>query len=78
MNHHTAVFLMTPEPLNVHSLVEGTALSPNVCYQHWSSVENLHSQLKLTGNFEPQGKHPNAISRLIYSRNLISHFHTHC
>ena len=38
--------------LTVHSLVEGTALSPNVFYPHWSSVENPHSQLKLTGDFK--------------------------
>ena len=34
------------------------------------SVENPHSQLKLTGNFEPKGKHSNAIPHLIYILNI--------
>ena len=32
-----------------------------------SPVENLHSQLKLTGNFERQSKHTKAISLKIFS-----------
>ena len=30
-------------------------------YRLRNSVENLHAQLKLTGNFEPEGKHPRAL-----------------
>ena len=37
------------------------------------SVENLHLQLKLTGNFEPQSKHLNAICHPIYLHNTISY-----
>ena len=32
-----------------------------------SSIENLHFHLKITGNFEPEGRHPNA---LLYNSTL--------
>ena len=33
------------------------------------SVENPDSQLKMTGYFEPQGKHPNAIHFMLVKLN---------
>ena len=60
----------------VPSLVEGAAVgddaSPNVCCCQMRFVENPHSQLKLTGNFGPQGKHLNAISHFKYILNITS------
>ena len=60
--------------LTVHSLDKGATfgvvLSPNECWSQKRSVENPHSQLKLTSHFEPQGKHTNAKSHFIYILNI--------
>ena len=59
--------------LKVNGAAVGDELSPNVCQPQTRSVENPHSQLKLKGNFEPQGKHPSAISHFMYIHSVISY-----